>query len=225
MAGILRSYLVDTTLGRLGRFAYAMFILLLIVYFGISSEVDYLVPLMAVPMGHIVFLGLGTRMDRYWRVMPIKPSRIMLMRYFLHLFMLLFGVVVAVTGILVFSDEIITKLNFMLLLLGMTLSHQGVMNAFVNNKPNDGFMSLLITLVLLIGSFLQLYLVFGFSTINSIITGRMSGIPISDSGIFTETTRWIVFAAVNIIIYIVSYFVAVYLYKRRDYQQASAWWV
>ena len=147
------------------------------------------------------------------------------MRYFLHLFMLLFGVAVAVTGILVFGDEITAKLNIMMLLFGVSLSHQGVMNAFVNNKPNDGFMSLVITLVLLVGSFLQLYSVFGVTTINNIITGRMSGIPIIDSGIFAETTRWVVFTAVSVVIYIISYFAAVYMYKRTDYQQASAWWV
>jgi len=222
MAGIFRSYFVDTKLVRAGRIAYLLFIILLVLPF--FGEVSFAALFAAVPTGFIVCLGLETRLDRYFRVMPIKASKIILMRYLLNAAMFLMGTSLAVASVLIFSEDPVVRIHFIMLVFGVFLTVQGISNTMGNNFSSNQVLMVVIACLLYIIPFLQMYLVFGFSTVNHIISGRMSGIYITQSDAFADTNKFIVYVAVSIAVYIISYFAALRIYKNTDYRQVKISW-
>ena len=222
MSGILRSFFVDTKLIRAGRIAYLLFIIFLVL--PVFGEVSFFGLFAAVPAGFIVLLGIETRLDRYFCVMPIKACTIILARYLLHIAMFFIGTSIAVASILIFSDNPVVQMHFVMLVLGMFLTVQGIGNTMGQNFSNNRVLTIIIACLLYLIPFLQIYLVFGFSTVNQIISGRMSGMYITQSDAFTDTTRFTIYVIISIAVYIISYFAAIRIYKKGDYRQVKISW-
>jgi len=220
MSGILNIYFVDTLWARLSRVFYLLVMAVLIATSGPSFVALFAV----MPMGYIVLMGMDMRLERYLHVMPIKPWVIVLARYLHSVTACLIGATMAVSAVFIFGGGCVVLLNFTLLAAGGWLTFSGAVLVFTfSGIPKDSVAAVISSFLILV-PFLQLYLVFGPGTINDIIYGRMLGTPITSAYVFTNSARWFVFVAVSIIIYAGSYFMAVYKYKKSDYQPTPIWW-
>ena len=219
MRGILRSCWIVSPLSLVLRVLY----LALIVFLVVSSQATFHTLFAAMFMGFLVLINPATlQMRKYFRVMPIKLSTILLMEYLHNLVALAFGAGIAVAGVFIFSDNVVVSINFVLFLIGLiltTLGLGGIVGALLRQKY--WYLSLLMYVVALA----PLYLIFGVDTIHGLVRGRIDGVYITSSPIFTDTASWLAFVALGLAVYVVSYFVATALYKKKDYEKPVAWWV
>lgn len=219
MGVILRSYLVGSPLSWALRVLYTALIVFLI--FSSRAAVETLFAAMF--MGWLTLMNPGfLQMDKYLRVMPIKARTVVLWEYLYNMAALAFGMAIAVAGVLVFSEDVTVGINFILLLTGVILVAFGGTNLFITSLGRKRWY--LAWPMYLIG-IVPLYLVFGVSTIHDIIRGRLAGVYVTSSPIFTDTGRWVLFVAIGAAVHVCSYFVAVAVYKKKDYEKPTFWWI
>jgi len=221
MSGIFCSYLADTRLARTGRLAYLLILIFAIISTGTA---DFISTIALLPMGFMIFLGLESRLDRYLRVMPIKSSTIVLAKYIHILASLLVGVVAALVLVLIFHDyDRAVRLHFIMLVTGAFLMCVGVAEiTLLFHKRNVWWYIWQFVLIwsVPVG---MLYIVLGAGTIHDIVRRRMQGVPITSAEVFTNTNTWIVYIAVSVAVFVVSYFAALAAYRKSDYVQLY-WW-
>ena len=193
----------------------------LIILAAIMNGASFVNMFAVIPIGFIVFMNLGNhKLNRYFRVMPIRPRTLLLWDYLYNLAALAFGVVVTIIIVAIFHENAVVGISFTLLVVGTFLLALGLGNIIFNLIAQKyWYLGLLADFVAII----PLYLLFGASTIHGIVRGRVAGVYITSSPIFTDIRRWLAFVAIGMGFYAVSYFVALALYKKKDYQP-PIWW-
>jgi len=222
VSAIFRNIFVDSWTVRIGRFVYPV----ILVAAHIIGGVSFLSTIALLAMGFLMLLNLNYRMRKYFRIMPIRPWVLLLSEYVHVVVCMAVGAVVTISIVLLFSDNVMVKLNFILLLVGMLFIMQAVSDAFKHCTLlwHSWLGVAWIMLWIAIVPMALLYAVFGFDIVNDIIVERISGVYITSHEIFTNTTRMAWFCLLGFVVYVVSFFASLRFYMSKDYEQAL-WWM
>jgi len=222
MRGILKSYLTDTKRIMAGRIAAFLF------YIAIAFvQSSHLLAVFILLIAAILpTLGMDSRLNRFLRVMPIRARVVVLAQYLHQVVVFVIGVVLCIGYILIVANKDVVVINFALMCLGVWVGFFAVMAlCSYSSISKNRFVSNVVAWLCLLLPFLQLYLVFGFDTINTIIHDRASGVPITDSHMFTDTGSWVIYLAISLVLYVGSYFLVVEHYKKADCQPPPVTWM
>ena len=226
MKGIFCSYLIDTKLALVCKLLFGVVVVFVAVTMeSTSGMLPNPVALFAtLTIGDILLLGFDARLDKFWRIMPIRQSIIVLSRYLHRLVGLCFGTILAIIVVLINAPGSIVSFNFIAFIFGIFLTQQSllIVAGFLFLNKGSIFANL-VGIVLLILPFSKLYLLFEPSAIHGIISNRIAGVPITSGDIFYQTSRWVMFVAISFVIYVISYFVTVLAYRKTDYRPWHFW--
>jgi len=165
---------------------------------------------LAVPIATVssMFIsGSGTCFAKYFRVMPVRASIKILSDYAYHMILLITGLALAAVVAIIIGDYYLVSFNIILLVLGYALIYQGFYFPLKYRNPHIGIALIVVPVPVL-------YLVFGGSNVHGIVSSAVSGIPVTEVDIFSNTAHWLVFMAISLAIYIGSYFATVASYKK-----------
>ena len=204
MAGIFHSYFWDVKWKTLGWMVFFMVLAIIQAFMGLVFNSV----LFMIAMGS-AFVFAEPCFSKYWRIMPIKPGTVVLAQYTITTIGMVFGTAMAFAIVLIFGRSYFTiYFNSLLFFAGMAIT----MNSVCPNYKWR-YIMFLPSVIAVVG---QLYLVFGVSVMHGIVFDMVDGMQVKDSEIFIDTTRWLIFLVISVIVYIISYHVSLAVYKKSE---------
>lgn len=207
MRGIIHSYLVHSKIMILAKIAYIIF---LVWWIPFSDGQSFVLASIAIGGGSVLLMNTSTFGVGYLRIMPVKSWKVVFVPYLYSIVAFVMGLVFAFARILFFGDHGITDINLVLFATGLFMTIYSVSQIYTYVK------SMFIILLALTAPVLQLVIIFGIPEIYEVVRNWIDGTYLMQSDIFYQTTRWLIFLAISIMLYIASYFVAIVVYKKSD---------
>ena len=209
MGGIFYSYRFDGALARGLRVGFVLLMLFSAVFDGVSYTTAFVFPF----FGYLLLLGFDSRLSRFIHIMPIKPSKIVLVA---HLHTLLTFFIGCMLGLVL---AYFSGLNMLLAAKVMLLNAALSLTTHIAEVVPDFRGRYYLMPLAFAPALIQMELVFGLGATWGLIRQALGDEPLIYHYIFAEASpvRWLLLVAISAAAFVGGYFVAVANYKKRDY--------
>jgi len=220
MKSVLYCYFMNHRLAVAGKLLWVALVGFIVINSIINDIVNFFTLFVTMPSGFLLSINTNTKLDRYFRIMPIRPRTIVLARFIQSFVSLAVGTVLSAIIVLIFSHNLIPDFNFMLLYLGVFMASLAVGNVLsyivLNKYWYASYGSYLLPIALA-------YIVFSPATIHDLVRDTAAGTHMMESAVFANSTPFIIFAAISFIAFMCSHAASAALLKKTDHQESINW--